>query len=392
MSGNSRLSAELMEIDTEVAKIDELVTTLKLKRRKLLEKKQQIEKTLELRSTAAAENAECFEGETFAWSAKARRALTDIFRIANFRPLQLSAINAVLSGEDTLLVMSTGGGKSLCYQLPAVISQGVALVVSPLISLIEDQLMNLRKWGVDAGALNQATTKEEDTRIQKALIDPKSTLRLLYVTPEKLAKSKRFMAKLEKCHELKLLRLIAIDEVHCCSQWGHDFRTDYKFLNVLKRQFRGVPLLGLTATATASVLDDVKTILGISGALVFRAGFNRENLFYEVRAKPSSAEQHLDDITGLILERFRDQSGIIYCFSRKESEEVATALRKRNIRAAHYHAQMESGERTKVHQRWTEGKYHIIVATVAFGKRRIGTSLIKLLQLQNWIIAELQTW
>ncbi|VDM37713.1 unnamed protein product [Toxocara canis] len=252
----------------------------------------------------------------------------------------LSVINSIMSKEDTLIIMSTGGGKSLCYQLPAVLLNGETF---------------------------ETLLRRKVNRIQKALTDAGSSFRLLYVTPEKLAKSKRVMNRLEKCAEMGRLKVVAIDEVHCCSQWGHDFRPDFKFLNVLKRQFKGVPILGLTATATADVIDDVKNILSIPAAIVFRAGFNRPNLYYEVRIKPSSSEEFLNELVDLINERFRGQSGIIYCFSRKECEDLTSALRSKKIKAAHYHAYLESDERSRTHERWLNGEVNVIVATVAFG-------------------------
>ena len=182
---------------------------------------------------------------------------------------------------------------------------GVTLVVSPLVSLMEDQLFALRRFGVDASLLCASSTKDDVNRVQQAMTDKQASLKILYVTPEKLAKSKRcvqsfsnawtsrtqlgslfcrFMNKLEKMYEAGRFARLVIDEVHCCSQWGHDFRPDYKFLSIMKTQFSGVPILGLTATATASVIADVKKMLNISTCLTFRSSFNRPNLFYEVTA------------------------------------------------------------------------------------------------------------
>ncbi|KAE9418187.1 hypothetical protein Angca_009007, partial [Angiostrongylus cantonensis] len=288
------------------------------------------------------------------------------FHISSFRPLQREVINAIMSGVDTLVVMSTGAGKSLCYQLPAIAMKGgLVVVISPLISLIEDQLASLRKLGVGAEALNQSTSKEDVKRIDSQIVQNGSPLRLLYITPEKLAKSKRLMNRLEKSAEVGALKAFAIDEVHCCSQWGHDFRPDYKFLNILKRQFPNVPILGLTATATASVLSDVKSMLDIPNAVVFKACLNRTNLFYEVLQKPDG--QFGTELARLIKARFFEQSGIVYCFSRKDCEEVTMQLRECGVRAAFYHADMGSSQRTSVHEKWVAGKYNVIVATVAFG-------------------------
>ncbi|KAL9955233.1 hypothetical protein ACROYT_G036526 [Oculina patagonica] len=195
-----------------------------------------------------------------------------------------------------------------------------------------------------------------------------SELKLLYVTPEKIAKSKRFMAKLEKTFEGGRLSRIVIDEVHCTSQWGHDFRPDYKILGILKRQFPGVPILGLTATATTKVVDDVKKILGLQeDCVLFKASFNRPNLFYEVRHKPSKHDECMDEIQKLLTQKFSGQSGIVYCFSRKESVTIASSLMSRGIKAACYHGDLDGQSRSEVHRAWTSNAIQVVVATVAFG-------------------------
>uniref|UniRef100_A0A914YYJ4 ATP-dependent DNA helicase n=1 Tax=Panagrolaimus superbus TaxID=310955 RepID=A0A914YYJ4_9BILA len=362
-----KLNEELSDINEEITTITAEIRNLQKRKNELIEKKQQLERRIQDRNTALSEDYSSWEADTFPWSAEAKKVLKNVFKLDDFRPLQKSVINVVLSGEDCLIIMSTGGGKSLCYQLPAILKKGITLVVSPLVSLIQDQIMQLKKLEIEAVTLNQHTPKEEVKRIQMALTDEASNLRLVYVTPEKLAKSKLFMSKLEKCAEAKRLKLIAIDEVHCVSQWGNDFRPDYQFLHILKKQFKNVPLLGLTATATANVLADVKSVLGIQSSIVLRAGFNRENLFYEVRLKPSSAKDTLNDLVKLINGKFKGQSGIIYCFSRKECEDLAAELRSKQIQAGYYHAYMEPEKRLKCHEKWISGKIHIIVATVAFG-------------------------
>ncbi|KAM7366791.1 hypothetical protein PAMP_014735 [Pampus punctatissimus] len=199
------------------------------------------------------------------------------------------------------------------------------------------------------------------------LTDPKASFKLLYVTPEKIAKSKLLMSRLEKAYNAKLLSRIAVDEVHCCSQWGHDFRPDYKLLGILKRQFPNVPLLGLTATATSSVLKDCEKILSVPQPITLTASFNRTNLYYEVRIKDSVNDASINDIASLIKNRYKDQSGIVYVFSQKDAESVASELQERDILAYPYHAHMDPEDKSRVHRKWTASKIQVVVATVAFG-------------------------
>uniref|UniRef100_A0A915HHU3 DNA 3'-5' helicase n=1 Tax=Romanomermis culicivorax TaxID=13658 RepID=A0A915HHU3_ROMCU len=362
------IGQELNRISEELTDIDGRLLELKKRRQELQSKKQQLEQKLKL-STESREVIKDFSTEDFPWSPNVRHILKSTFIMENFRDYQLAVINATLSNEDVILIMSTGGGKSLCYQLPALVAQkGFTLVVSPLISLMQDQLLGLKRYGVHSAMLNQISSKEQISSIQDMMIDAKSPLKVLFVTPEKLAKSKRFMARLEKSYTLGMLQRIAIDEVHCCSQWGHDFRPDYKFLGILRRQFPdNVPILGLTATATRSVIDDVKNILNIPAALTFKAPFNRPNLIYEVSPKPTNSEEFFNILLRLLNGRFKDQSGIIYCFSRKESEEVASKLSSKSVKALSYHADLDPLVRSKVHESWYSGACQVIVATVAFG-------------------------
>jgi len=310
-----------------------------------------------------------WEREDFAWSSKLRALLSSTFGLAAFRPLQLSACNALLAGHDVYLVAPTGSGKSLCFQMPALVEDrvGVTLVIAPLVSLMEDQVLALKAKGVPAEMLSADTPGKEATKIMNALIDPKSPMRLLYVTPERLARSKRFMAKLQTCHKSNLLRMIAVDEVHCCSQWGHDFRPDYKYLGVLKTLFPNVPIIGLTATSTARVTEDCKKMLGLNKCLVFRANFNRPNLFYEIRPRPETHEDCVDAIASMLSQEFPKQSGIIYTLSVKDADTLARDLRGRGLRVAPYHAQLEAHSRSQIHRKWLSGEYQAVSATIAFG-------------------------
>lgn len=261
--------------------------------------------------------------------------------------------------------MPTGGGKSLTFQLPAMINKGLTMVVSPLISLMQDQLMGLEQLGISTRIFSSQTTAEETKLLYQEMIDPTASLRILYVTPEKLAKSKRLMSQLEKAYEKRLLVRIVIDEVHAASQWGHDFRKDYKFLSIMKTQFPDTPILGLTATATSKVITDIQKILNLEGCLVLKDSFFRANLVYEVH--DSSKKDNVEEIVSILNTRFLNQSGIIYCLSVKDTEEVSSKLREAGVKAKCYHAQLLPEQRTEVHNDWYSGKVRVIVATVAFG-------------------------
>ncbi|XP_065155183.1 putative ATP-dependent DNA helicase Q1 isoform X1 [Atheta coriaria] len=304
----------------------------------------------------------------YAWSKNAQKVLEEKFNLKSFRTQQLAAINATLSKKDLLLLMPTGGGKTLCYQLPAVIDKGMTLVVSPLIALMQDQLINLRKLGINAMSMSSTTDKDAKKagfQYMSKGIGP--DLKLMYVTPEWLAKSKTFMSSLQKLHERGKLDRIAIDEVHCCSQWGHDFRPDYKYLGLLKGMFKDVPIIGLTATATTSVLLDIQNMLDIPGCTILRAPFDRHNLNFKVVSKPDKSDDCYDYLEKLLTKTFKDQSGIIYTATIKDSSEIMKGLRARNIKALSYHADLEEEVKTLTHTKWLESKIQVVVATVAFG-------------------------
>ncbi|KAE8613010.1 hypothetical protein XENTR_v10007531 [Xenopus tropicalis] len=362
------VSSELQAVEIQLQELLERQQEL-IQRKRLLNKKIQrlSEDSGPGTSAGGGDSAENWQKEDFLWSQKIRDALCNSFQLRSFRSLQLETINATMAGRDVFLIMPTGGGKSLCYQLPAVCSDGFTLVICPLVSLMEDQLMVLDRLGVSATSLNASSSKEHVKWVHGEMTNKNSRLKLLYVTPEKIAKSKLFMSRLEKAYQAGLLARVAVDEVHCCSQWGHDFRPDYKTLGILKRQFPNSPLIGLTATATTHVLKDAQKILCVPKPLTFTASFNRPNLFYEVRLKPSSSQDFIADIVKLINSRYRGQSGIIYCFSQKDSEHVTMSLQKLGIRAGTYHANMEPRDKTKVHTKWTANEIQIVVATVAFG-------------------------
>ncbi|XP_076658065.1 ATP-dependent DNA helicase Q1 [Halictus rubicundus] len=357
---------EIAAIDYELKQIENELQNLEDRKKILTERKEKLRDNVLLKKSLAISRKD-WNKETFSWSKDLKKALKDTFKIEKLRELQLPTMNVTMSKEDVILVMPTGGGKSLCYQLPAVISKGITIVVSPLVSLMEDQLHGLQKINVKALMLSAKSNKENTKTVMNALVDKKSNLKLIYVTPEYMAKSNRFMSKLQKAFELNHLERFAIDEVHCCSQWGHDFRPDYKFLGILKSMFPGIPILGLTATAPAKIIVDVQKILDIQGCLVLRATFNRPNLFYEVRRKPAEKETCLAMIENLLKTRFKDKSGIIYTTTIKDAEQLATDLRALGLKVGCYHAMLEADYRSEVYSKWISGKYQVVVATIAFG-------------------------
>lgn len=357
---------EITIIDYELKQIESEMQNLEDRKKILIQRKEKLRDDALLKKSLSVSKKD-WSKEDFTWSKNLKKTLKDVFKIEKLRELQLPTMNAIMSNEDVILIMPTGGGKSLCYQLPAVISKGITIVVSPLLSLMEDQIHGLQKHNVKAGMLSAKCNKENVKIIMNALIDKKSDLKLIYVTPEYMAKSNRFMNKLQKAFEMKRLDRFAIDEIHCCSQWGHDFRPDYKFLGILKSMFPGVPILGLTATAPAKIIVDVQKMLDIQGCLVLRATFNRPNLFYEVRRKPTDKDTCLAMIENLLKNRFKDKSGIIYTTTIKDAEQLTTDLRAVGLKVGCYHAMLEADYRSEVYSKWISGKYQAVVATIAFG-------------------------
>ncbi len=276
-----------------------------------------------------------------------------------FLPLQEDVVRNVLAGRDSLVLMPTGSGKSLCYQLPAVARKGVTLVVSPLIALMKDQVDALKERGIAADFINSTMSYTEIHRVQMEAYQGK--LDILYAAPERIALP-RFRDFLHALGRKRELSLIAIDEAHCISEWGHDFRPDYRNLQALRADFPKVPLIALTATATERVRQDIVDQLKIPEAAQFVASFNRPNLTYRVLPKRRS----FDVLAGL-LRRAQGGSAIVYCFSRQGTEDLASRLSGQRLAALPYHAGLEDDVRRETQERFLRGDAPIIVATIAFG-------------------------
>ncbi|ATZ45906.1 Bcsgs1 [Botrytis cinerea B05.10] len=310
-----------------------------------------------------------------AWSNDVKKALKDRFRLKGFRHNQLEAINATLAGRDAFILMPTGGGKSLCYQLPAIVqsgkTKGVTIVVSPLLALMHDQVDHLHKLRIQAYLFNSESTQETRQQLFNGLNErkPEQFVELLYVTPEMINKSNAIQSKLDDLYAKKRLARIVIDEAHCVSQWGHDFRPDYKNLHELRGRYPGVPFIALTATATERVKKDVIHNLGMQNCEQLKQSFNRPNIYYEVRRKTGkgSTAAMFSEITKMLSVDYKNQSGIIYCLSRDNCEEVAKKLREQGIRAHHFHAHMTPEEKKDTQHKWQIGSIQVVVATIAFG-------------------------
>ena len=285
-------------------------------------------------------------------------ALKRIFGFGTFKGQQKAVVQSILDGKDTFVIMPTGGGKSLCYQLPALVHDGTAIVVSPLIALMKNQVDSIRHHCKDddiAHFLNSSLNKTESTHVKNCVREGKT--KLLYVAPESLNKEEN-IEFFKSCN----ISFYAIDEAHCISEWGHDFRPEYRKLRPMIEAIGNVPIMALTATATPKVQQDIQRNLGMTDARLFKASFNRENLFYEVRPKVDEKKQ----IVQFIKQR-SGQSGIIYCLSRKKVEELAELLTVNGINALPYHAGLEGKVRSKHQDMFLMEEADVIVATIAFG-------------------------
>lgn len=292
----------------------------------------------------------------------AKDYLKKFYGYDSFRPNQAEIIDDVIRGNDCLVLMPTGGGKSICYQIPALAMEGTAIVVSPLISLMKDQVDALKANGIPAEALNSGNDSNEDIIIRRRCLS--GDLKLIYVSPEKLLSEIAFLF-----NNLKI-SLFAIDEAHCISQWGHDFRPEYTQLNILHERFPHVPIMALTATADKITREDIVKQLRLNVSIekkehVFISSFDRPNLSLKV-IKESKKANKLKYIVSYIRLHPGD-AGIIYCLSRKTTETIASSLRAKGIHTCYYHAGMEHAERERVQQQFKDDSIQVVCATIAFG-------------------------
>lgn len=397
---NTRLSSlevEIQGIDEQIEKLTALRGTLIAEKDNLTRERSRINVVQPSRGlNDAVQNKGKGKAATvdytvsFDWSTQLQLTMKKVFNIGDFRLCQKGVCNANMDGRDIVCVMPTGGGKSLTYQLPALLTPGCTLVISPLISLMTDQILHLRESGVEAVMLTGGTPRPLLNEIQQRLTSMASSrahenqgrdIKLCYVTPEKIAKSKTFMSLLRKLVEGGKLARIVIDEAHCASQMGHDFRPDYKKLSTLRQFFPHVPILALSATCPPRVLQDILKILKMKpvvdgkaapsdGTVYFSAPLYRKNLHYTVLPKPSSAKELITTMSDYILQNHRNDSGIIYCIAKKDAESVAESIQavsNGRIKTGVYHANVEDGQKERLHMQWREGKVQVVCATIAFG-------------------------
>ncbi|KAK5808619.1 P-loop containing nucleoside triphosphate hydrolase protein [Linnemannia elongata] len=397
---------EIDAIDLELEAIEEQITTLKCRRIELEEYRDSLlaNVSINLAPAQPAAPEKDYGREDFGWSLELKQLAAKHWNITQWRDKQLDVMNASLDNRDTFVLMPTGGGKSLCYQLPALIGTGITLVISPLLSLIRDQAFHLEEAGIGVGMLTSNTTPEETKRIMDDMLGPVApkaskkgsknaalpktntqdtlnhssrVLKLVYVTPEKISKSKRFMNHLEKVYANGRLARIVVDECHCCSNLGHDFRPDYKKLGILRVLFPNSPIMALTATAPPNVIESVLSTLNMgpigrsnNGTLLFDTPLFRPNLAYKVMTRPSANQETFQFLANYIRTHHREDSGILYCLSKKDTHVFATGIAEASgghIATSAYHADIEDDKKELIHEYWRNGRIQVVCATIAFG-------------------------
>lgn len=373
---------QVERVDAELALVREQLAVLHKREKALLSERARI--IAEQREVNASDTKPTnYTHNNFLWSSELLRTAQRVFGIESFRSCQEGVCNAVMDRRDVMVVMPTGAGKSLCYQLPALLSEGLVVVISPLISLMTDQVYHLRERGVVCALLSSSmsSTDTQDILQRIRTLAPEMP-RLLYVTPERMVKSKTLLSALQRAYEAGRLERIVVDEAHCCSMMGHDYRPDYHKLSICRKLFPTTPVMGLTATLGSAALRDVLQILGMRETttiperalprrtVYFRAPLGRANLQYSVRMRPSSAQAAQRMIVSYILDHHAGHSGIVYCLSRKDTHTMADALAQYSsgqIRAGVYHSDLEEAQKHRVHTQWRTGAIQVVCATIAFG-------------------------
>ncbi|GAA5918772.1 hypothetical protein JCM6882_006807 [Rhodosporidiobolus microsporus] len=412
--GTAEEQEKLEQLDSELASLDSQICKLEKLRRDVRTERDTLSATIASReslpkpkATTArkappAPGAVDYSKGDYPWSQEAKKLAKDGWGVKNWRMAQEGAINATMAGRDVVCVMPTGGGKSLIYQIPALLCPGTTVVITPLISLMTDQVHNLRSRDVAAEQIHASTPQDEVKSIMKRMLgsaapakgkgkkkavkdedeEVESEIKLVYVTPERIEKAKSFVNTLQKMYDAKLISRFVIDEAHCVSTMGHDYRSSYLALQRLKVLFPSVPILAVTATAPQNVISDMLKTLGLprqtspgdaalpKTTVLFTAPLYRSNLRYTIVPKPSSAQAVIDSMVEYILDNHQGESGIIYTLSRADSENVVKGINahertKGKLRAAVYHAYIDDSEKQRVHELWRLKKVHVVVATNA---------------------------
>ncbi|EIW74415.1 ATP-dependent DNA helicase [Coniophora puteana RWD-64-598 SS2] len=394
------LKTRLGQLDSEIREADDKIEQWKALRAQLVEEKSgvliRIEQLNPARPTATNGTASGAKGKgrevlinysgEFEWNQQLKGTMRQVFGIREFRLCQQGVCNANMDGRDIVCVMPTGGGKSLTYQLPALLAPGCTLVISPLISLMTDQILHLQENKIEAVMLTSATPKAQVNAAEARLYamargDADREIKLCYVTPERIAKNKKFSSLLQRLSDGGQLARIVIDEAHCVSQLGHDFRPDYQKLSTLRQFFSQVPILALSATCPPAVMRDILKTLKMKptvdgtaaprdGTVCFTAPLYRKNLHYTVLPKPAASKDVLTVMADYIRFNHKDESGIIYCLKRKDAENVAQVLHelsKGQIKTGVYHAEVGDAEKEHLHKQWRSGAVQVVCATIAFG-------------------------
>jgi len=292
------------------------------------------------------------------------QTLKSCFGYDSFRPSQLDIIQHILNGEDTLILMPTGAGKSICYQIPALCSPGLTIVISPLLSLIYDQIQDLQRKGIVAHKYDSTS----EVSLQQIITDVENgSCNILYTTPETLTGNGELQLGMEALAEKGLLNRFVVDEAHCVSNWGHDFRPAYLELH-MRQWFPQVPICAFTATATKLVCNDIIRSLGLRNPYMVRSSFIKENIQYRIREKENDSWSYIGNSVAKAIREmgYLNRTGIIYCLSRKECEYLSGVLNRKGISAGYYHALLSKEERNNIQQQWLDGEIKVIVATIAF--------------------------